>query len=150
MVEEFPGYKVINGDPRHSDHRLVIISTEWSEGRGRRRSAKRGFRFEAARLQEEKCEEVVGEAWQRAMNGEQKCAHAALKAVAGNLMDWSKNFLGDLEKRIKKVKSELEACRSSNISPNQVRREEMLRFKLERLEDQGDIYWKQRAHVRWL
>lgn len=31
--------------------------------------------------------------------------------MAGDLTDWSRNVLGDLEKRIKKVKKELEACR---------------------------------------
>ena len=93
---------------------------------------------------------MVGEAWQRAMNGQQKNVCAALKLVAGDLMEWSTNVLGDLEKRIKKVKTELEKCRRSNIGPNHVSREEILRFKLERLEDQVDMYWKQRAHVRWL
>jgi hypothetical protein len=29
-------------------------------------------------------------------------------------------------------------------------REEVLRYKLERLEEQVDLYWRQRAHVRWL
>ena len=29
-------------------------------------------------------------------------------------------------------------------------REEILRFKLDRLEEQVDIYWRQRAHVKWL
>lgn len=29
-------------------------------------------------------------------------------------------------------------------------REALLRYKLERLEEQVDIYWRQRAHVNWL
>jgi len=29
-------------------------------------------------------------------------------------------------------------------------REELLRFKLERLENQVDMFWRQQAHVRWL
>ena len=51
---------------------------------------------------------------------------------------------------MKKVKKDLEACRRRGICPDQVASEELLRFKLERLEDQVDMYWKQRAHVRWL
>jgi len=51
---------------------------------------------------------------------------------------------------MKKVKKDLEACRRRGICPDQVAREELLHCKLERLEDQVDMYWKQRAHVRWL
>jgi hypothetical protein len=63
---------------------------------------------------------------------------------------WSRNTLGDLEKRISRLKKDLEACRRKAIDPEQVRREELLRFKLSRVEDQRDLYWKQRAHVNWM
>jgi hypothetical protein len=57
---------------------------------------------------------------------------------------------GDIEKRISKIKKELESWRRKGISPEQVRREELLRFKLSRLEEQKKLYWKQRAHVHWM
>ena len=63
------------------------------------------------------------------------------------LVDWSRNIPGDLEKRIHRVKEELEAERRKNISEEQVRREHILRFKLSRLEEQLETYWEQRAHV---
>jgi len=74
----------------------------------------------------------------------------ALKSVASGLMNWSTNVLGDLEKRVKKVKKELEANRRRAIDRDQVAREEILRYKLEKLEEQIDIYWRQKAHVKWL
>jgi hypothetical protein len=58
--------------------------------------------------------------------------------------------LGDLEKRVKNLKKELENCRRSGIDREQVAREAVLRYKLERLEEQVDIFWRQRAHVNWL
>jgi hypothetical protein len=48
----FPCARVINGDPRHSDHRLVIIMTDRPVDRERREGG-RSFHFEAAWLQEE-------------------------------------------------------------------------------------------------
>jgi hypothetical protein len=45
----FPGTRVINGDPRHSEHRPVIIVTE-PVLRGGMRARSRDFRFEAAWL----------------------------------------------------------------------------------------------------
>ena len=73
-----------------------------------------------------------------------------LQKVASELQNWSTNILGDLEKRLKIVKRELEEVRRSAISPLQVSRELFLREKLERLEHQRDLYWKQRSHVNWL
>jgi hypothetical protein len=55
-----------------------------------------------------------------------------------------------LERRIKKVKTELERCRRGRIDRDEVGREQILRYKLEKMEEQVDMYWKQRAHIRWL
>jgi hypothetical protein len=70
--------------------------------------------------------------------------------VLGDLVDWSKNVLGDLEKRISKLKKELEKWRMEAISTEQTRKEEVLRYKLKKLEEQKELYWKQRAHMHWM
>uniref|UniRef100_A0ACD5VK05 Uncharacterized protein n=1 Tax=Avena sativa TaxID=4498 RepID=A0ACD5VK05_AVESA len=148
--QRFPAFKVMNVDPRHSDHRPVIVDTHG--GVGRRKGPARGSlpRFEARWLEEEECRGIVENAWRKGVHLEGKRVAGAVKGVLGELVDWSRNVLGDLEKRICKIKKELELCRRTDISVQQVRREEMLRFKLSRLEDQKEIYWKQRAHVSWL
>lgn len=73
-----------------------------------------------------------------------------LRGVAANLQDWSSKVLGDLEKRLKKVKKELEKWRREPISDLAVGREAVWSFKVDKLEDQLDMYWRQRAHVNWL
>jgi hypothetical protein len=72
------------------------------------------------------------------------------KRVLGDLWTWDKEVLGELEKRINKAKRDLERCRRISITLEQVNREHVLRYKLERLQDQLHIYWKQRAHNAWL
>jgi hypothetical protein len=72
------------------------------------------------------------------------------RKVLEELWDWDRNVLGELEKRISKAKRELEKCRRRSISQDQVNREHILRYKLERLQDQQHVYWKQRAHTAWL
>uniref|UniRef100_A0A0A9CDU6 Uncharacterized protein n=1 Tax=Arundo donax TaxID=35708 RepID=A0A0A9CDU6_ARUDO len=67
----------------------------------------------------------------------------AIREVSSFLSSWNKNVLDDLVKRIKKVKKELESCRNGGISEYRVRKETMLRFKLEMLEDQVNVYWRQ-------
>jgi len=47
---------------------------------------------------------------------------------------------GELEKRVKNSRRELERCRRRGISQDIVNREHILRFKLERLEDQLHVY----------
>lgn len=72
------------------------------------------------------------------------------KRILHDLIEWDKYVLGEMETRINKVKKELENCRRQNISQEVVKREHLLRYKLERLQDQQNIYWKQRAHSTWL
>jgi hypothetical protein len=73
-----------------------------------------------------------------------------LKDVSRVLFDWRKNILGDLQKRTRKAKKELAACLRAPLSDNTVQREHVLRYRLEKLEEQKNIYWKQRALVLWL
>lgn len=74
----------------------------------------------------------------------------AIQCVAQDLGDWSTNVLGDLEKRIKKVRKALEECRRREINRELVNREEILKYKLSKLEDQKNLYWRQREKVHWL
>ena len=51
---------------------------------------------------------------------------------------------------MERARKELERCRRQSISQVQVNREHLLRYRLERLQDQLHVYWKQRAHIAWL
>ena len=83
------------------------------------------------------------------MEGEVPIAEV-ISGLALGLQDWGSNVLRDLEKRLKKAKKELEGCRRMVTSQQTVTKEAVLRFKVDRLEEQIDIFWKQRAHVNWL
>jgi hypothetical protein len=75
--------------------------------------------------------------------------HDAVQNVAPDLMDWSRNVLGDLEKRIKWTRKALENCRRGPMNGVTVGRMDLLKSKLDRLEEKN-IYWRQRAKVHWL
>lgn len=93
---------------------------------------------------------MVENAWKLATEARQGRVVDAVKTVSVDLWDWSRNVLGDLEKRIKRAKCDLERCRRGNIGALNVGREHILKYKLEKLEEQRDLYWRQRAHVHWL
>ena len=145
---KFPLVKVINGDPRHSNHRPNIVEVGKSEGKFDGSPMQNLKKFEAQWLEEE-CTGRVVQAWSNAMDKGVSCVMEIQKKVLQELWEWDRNVLGELEKHISKVK-ELERCRRRSISQEQVNWEYLLRCKLERLEDQLNIYWKQRAHTTWL
>ena len=55
--------------------------------------------------------------------------------MARDLWDWSHNILRDLEKIIKKMKKELEACQRGNPNDENVATEQILKYKLETFEE---------------
>jgi hypothetical protein len=60
---------VFNGNPRHSDHRPVVVTTNRVPNGGGGRQESSSFHFEVSWLGEEKCAEVVEKAWREAMEG---------------------------------------------------------------------------------
>lgn len=108
--QKFPTVVVQNGDPRHSDHRPVIIITDRPLERGP--GAARSFSFEAGWLEEEKCEEVVMEGWEQGV-AEGLCkVDQLVRKVAGGLNSWSSNVLGAWEKQKKEAKKGVGALSS--------------------------------------
>jgi hypothetical protein len=139
----FPMVRVFNSNPRHSDHRPVIVTSNRVSNGGGGRQERNSFHFEVSWLGEKKCVEVVAKAWREAMEGTTPNTLGALKVAAAGLIDWSQNVLGDLEKRRKKVIGDLEKCRCRHINEEQVGKELVLKCRLEKLEEQIDMYWKQ-------
>ena len=139
---KFPVWKVINDEQRHSDHRPVIILTEKPPWRQKKQGESEDFKFEAKWLLKQDCEKIVLEGWEEARCTGGGVVQERLKKVAAKLKYWNSNVLGDLDKRIKKAKDELEACRRNQLSPQNIAKEGVLKFKLERLEDQCDMYWR--------
>jgi hypothetical protein len=146
----FPNYKVVNGCPEHSDHRPVLLSVDGPSRRQRPRPNSLNKRFEARWILEEDCEQVVQSAWKEATDRGASNTMDLISSVSKDLPNWSRDVLGDLQQRIKKLRKELEDIRLGAITDISVQKEQVARFKLERLEDQLDLFWKQRAHAHWL
>ena len=75
---------------------------------------------------------------------------AALKGVSRDLSRWSKDVVGDTEKKLKEAKRELENCRKQAITPEKVAEEVRLWCLVDHLEEVIDIKCRQRAHIWWL
>jgi hypothetical protein len=95
----FPQFRVVHGDPYHSDHRSVIVHLEEEDRfRGGRRMDLLGLRLGVLRRR------VVMRWWGRlgrTVGGGALGVSAALKSVAYNLQAWDEDVVGDLPKRIR-------------------------------------------------
>jgi len=103
----FPLAKVTNGDPRHLDHRPIIIDVGSRDSRERSAQGEILPRFEAKWLEEDDCEARVIDAWERAMGEGSANIVEMQRKMLSELWQWDRNVLGELEKRINKVKKEL-------------------------------------------
>ena len=88
---------------------------------------RRGRQGGSSRLQGwgDTCESVIREAWEEHGAGGGSVM-GKIKNVARSLHSWSGNVLGDLEKRVKKLRKEIEQCRRLPISDITVQREAVL------------------------
>lgn len=117
--EMFPVFSVLNGAPRHSDHRLVIVCTHGE--RRRSQEGHRGFRFEAWWLKEDGCSAEVQGAWEEGcMNGSGDVT-SALRCVASRMQIWGKEVAGELRERLKKARNALERCMRAPVSEEKIR-----------------------------
>jgi hypothetical protein len=107
-------------------------------------------RFEARWLDEEGCDEIIKNAWDVAGIRGETSIMEKLRVVSRELHSWSREVIGDLQKRIKQLKADLETCRRDGITAATLNKEQVLRYRLEKMEDQWETHWKQSAHVEWL
>ena len=79
----YPAFKVINGEPRHSDHRPVILDSSCEPVF--KPPSDPTFRFEAMWFQEEGCAQVVQESRNNAFMNGALCASDGVRQVADSL-----------------------------------------------------------------
>jgi hypothetical protein len=61
-------------------------------------------------LKEDGCTDLVQNVWNMCFLGGADSVNEGLSQVSKVMIDWSRNILGDLEKRIKKLKKVLARC----------------------------------------
>lgn len=82
-------------------------------------------------------------AWLDAVAGGVHNVRDILQFVLKDLHDWDRNIQGELERKISKVRKELEGCRRKQISQSCASCEHVLQYKMKHLQEQLNIYSKQ-------
>jgi hypothetical protein len=145
----FPFAAVINKEHSRSDHRPIVVDTEYHVGMcPSRRSARQ---FEARWLKEETVEEIVKTSWLKAkargLYGVMECTAEVHK----DLHTWDKKCSEGAETSdSQKFQKELEELRKEPISIESTVRQKELQVVIENLLDQEEIAWLQRGRANWL
>lgn len=97
----FPLHRVINGEPRHSNHRMVIVDTNPPRSDGGRRGPL-AFYFEASWVEEDECATIVENAWRTSMVARGDDVGGTVLNVTRELGEWGRNVLGGWRKILKR------------------------------------------------
>ncbi|KAK6145175.1 hypothetical protein DH2020_021995 [Rehmannia glutinosa] len=129
-----------------SDHAFLFIQLNQNRHHtfqlGNRR---RPFHFEAMWVKSKECEKVIQDHW----NLDLTDIGNKIQNYQLGLLDWSKSEFGNLEKRIKDIKSEISKLKKGVISREVKDRLLECNSQLESLLALHEIKWKQRAKQHW-
>jgi hypothetical protein len=144
-----PGAAVFHLDYARSDHRPIMIDTEYQIPSGNLSSKPR--RFEAKWMKEKRFNDVVQQAWEAA----NQVAPAGgilgkLNHLHGALHAWDATVLGKPKSRLKKAQREFEnAMNGPMTAENELFAKEKATL-IEILLEQEEVHWLQRSRANWM
>ena len=144
----FPRSKTEHLPKRRSDHvPIKILIQGAAEGVSSNVKRRRGFKFEKTWLRDEKCRDVVKDAWQLIPSNS---IRGKLALCANKLRGWSMkrpaNFKSEIEKR-REVMRTLGAKEPTKHTIDDLKR---MDNEIDELEKCEEVYWAQRSRQDWL
>ncbi|XP_027076005.1 uncharacterized protein [Coffea arabica] len=143
--EVFKDARVTHIEVEASDHNIILLETE-----PRIRKPKRRFHFDPRWLQYREVEGLIQEAWGKNQVGSRGVRISRkIKQCRMSLSAWSRTLKLNSRIEIKRIKEEIQDSRTRNGSDNKetIR---MLRKQLFDAYKQEELYWNQRARIKWL
>ncbi|KAJ1283965.1 hypothetical protein BS78_03G168000 [Paspalum vaginatum] len=114
--DTFPLVRVINGDPQHSDHKPITVDCGDKENLDGCFVRDVSPKFEATWLEEEGCWRQVENAWAEALEAGDANMFQIQKKILGELHNWDRNVLDELEKMISQRTEEVLSCMERRVS----------------------------------
>jgi hypothetical protein len=145
----FPNASLINSETTRSDHRPVLVDTEYLSSTHAITEAPK--RFEARWLQEDAVEEMVKAAWERAKaRGEEISLKQKVDDVHSELHVWDKTVLKAPARRLKELKRDLEQLRRGPMNDTTLAAQREIQLQIENTLEKEEMFWVQRARANWL
>ncbi|CAM8982176.1 unnamed protein product [Rhodiola kirilowii] len=141
----FPNAQVSHISAISSDHLMLFLNSEVKEIM----SKKKWFRFEPMWVRNEDLREVVAAAWNNSEGRGMSLANK-LSRCSRDLAKWNNEKFGNVGKRIKELKAELESVRVLERDMETIAREADIVEKIDEWRLREEILWRQRSRVEWL
>lgn len=148
-ADMFPGFGVTNEEFDKSDHRPVLIDTEYQLGvlpRGPSGPRK----FEARWLAETDVETIVQTSWDNRKALDAAPLSEITADIHAALHRWDKEVLKGPRTRLRELQKKLNEVLSGPLTDDAVVRQHELHMQIENLLEQEEIYWLQRGRADWL
>ncbi|CAM8911363.1 unnamed protein product [Rhodiola kirilowii] len=141
----FPSARAKYVVPMSSDHLVIFIDTI-----GRMKVwRKRVFKFEEMWLKNPEFKRDLHGFWQ-SQNAVNQGWAVRLKKCSQFLKKWNSDHYGNIQKRIEKLKGELETVRVGDRTETNAAREQEITNELDDWLLKEEMMWKQRARVEWI
>ena len=147
----FPNAALENLPFARSDHRPLLVDTDYYINLAVGGKNGRPKSFEARWLREEKFSDTVKEAWDRVRSNQSLTnIHDKLASMHGEFHDWDQRVLKKPKKRLRKAQRELEEAMTGPMTDENEEKRKELSELIEYLLELEEIQWMQRSRANWL
>ncbi|KAL9675160.1 hypothetical protein QQ045_003361 [Rhodiola kirilowii] len=141
----FPLFSVRHSWANASDHCPIMLDLKGE----RRRNGQGRFRFETMWMRHDNYLEKVKEFWQKAVTGGGP-ASKILDSCGSQLKRWNDEEFGNVKRRIKQLKAQIQEVQKEFRSEVLVEEESKLAAELDEWLAREECIWRQRARTEWL
>lgn len=148
-INNFMERKITNLDYYGSDHRPILLEVTWGDNQlHKAKTGSKCFMFEHKWLLEDDYKDILTKSWNASTQNSD--LQNRIENTAGLLKKWAQCQIGDLQRKIKGTRDELN--RQLNIENEAFNFEKCrsLEVTLEKLLYQEEKHWSQRSRVNWL
>nr|XP_023917061.1 uncharacterized protein LOC112028598 [Quercus suber] len=145
----FPLVKLYHLSNSILDHSILLLK-ETSFPRQQKWQSKL-FRFESMWLENERCKNVVLEAWERGCTSHSQWPlEACLEECQTSLRDWNKNIFGHVGKQVADLQKKLQMLEAMKYTATSMDEIHATKMELNRWLGIEEEMWRQRSRNNWL
>lgn len=145
MESCFPNAKVFHLTATGSDHFPILTDMDFML----HKKVSKPFKFEPMWLRHGDFKEHDRRYWSH-LNSQNDNLHTCLQNPGSALKDWNSNTFGDVKRKLKSLKAELEYLHRQPRTVNIAAKEDCLSQEIDEWLLREEILWKQCARTEWL
>lgn len=143
----FPEANVHHVSMSTADHCLLVL---WLERKLRPRPPKKRFLFEAMWSRDERCKQVIEDAWDPLRVDPNFQIHDRLKSCQDSLQKWNREVFKNVNKVLKVKQERLQHLEALNLLHETGSEIETLRKEINEMLMKEEVMWNKRSRALWM